>query len=172
MQEEETDELYLLRSVDMYKLFKRIEQLTGVTFSKQSKRELKINSRGFKLVVPDIVKMSAKVRATASFHMQCSVSRMLRYTALKLMCVLALANDRHQAKHMNIVSLAEGNSLWIQAKKSDTRETEDRLFRLVMSKFEASIRSTPDNRDTLNNYADVLCQKANNSIGTDLQRRS
>ncbi len=66
---------------------------------------------------------------------------------------------------MNIVSLAEGNSLWIQAKKSDTRETEDRLFRLVMSKFEASIRSTPDNRDTLNNYADVLCQKANNSIG-------
>jgi hypothetical protein len=78
MQEEETDELYLLRSVDMYKLFKRIEQLTGVTFSKQSKRELKINSRGFKLVVPDIVKMSAKVRATASFHMQCSVSRMLR----------------------------------------------------------------------------------------------
>jgi hypothetical protein len=66
---------------------------------------------------------------------------------------------------MNIVSLAEGNSLWIQAKKSDTRETEDRLFRLVMNKFEASIRSTPDNRDTLNNYADVLCQKANNSIG-------
>lgn len=66
---------------------------------------------------------------------------------------------------MNIVSLAEGNSLWIQAKKSDTRETEDRLFRLVMSKFEASIRSTPDNRDTLDNYADVLCQKANNSIG-------
>jgi hypothetical protein len=74
MQEEETDELYLLRSVDMYKLFKRIEQLTGVTFSKQSKRELKINSRGFKLVVPDIVKMSAKVRATVFFHMQCSVS--------------------------------------------------------------------------------------------------
>lgn len=131
LEEEEKDELYLLRTVDMYKLFKRIEQLTGVTFSKQSKRELKINSRGFKLVVPDIVKMSAK------------------------------------AKHMNIVSLAEGNSLWIQAKKSDTRETEDRLFRLVMSKFEASIRSTPDNRDTLNNYADVLCQKANNSIGHD-----
>jgi hypothetical protein len=51
----------------MYKLFKRIEQLTGVTFSKQSKRELKINSRGFKLVVPDIVKMSAKVRRTRIF---------------------------------------------------------------------------------------------------------
>lgn len=129
----------------MYKLFKRIEQLTGVIFSKQSKRELKANSRGFKLVVPDIVKMSAKVK-------------MLKLPWYMLIFDL-------QAKHMNIVSLAEGNSLWIQAKKSDTRETEDRLFRLVMSKFEASIRSTPDNRDTLNNYADVLCQKANNSIG-------
>jgi hypothetical protein len=69
MKEEDTDELYLLRSVDMYKLFKRIEQLTGVTFSKQSKRELKSNSRGFKLVVPDIVKMSAKVLFSFIFYM-------------------------------------------------------------------------------------------------------
>lgn len=37
---------------------------------------------------------------------------------------------------MNIVSLAEGNALWIETMKSERKETADRLFRLVMSKFE------------------------------------
>ncbi len=130
--EEEKDDFYLIMCLDMYKLFKRIKQLTGITFSKQSKRELKNNSHAFKLVVPDIVKMSAKVL--------CIV---LQDANLKLMTSLFLS---FQVKHMNIVSLAEGNWLWIETKNSETREAGDRLFRLAMSKFEASIRSTPDNR--------------------------
>ena len=86
---------------------------------------------------------------------------MLRYIKINLMCQSNLG----QVKHMNIVSLAEGNSLWIQTLKSERQATADRLFRLVMSKFEASIRSTPDNGDTLNNYAEVLIKYALSTEG-------
>jgi hypothetical protein len=67
-------------------------------------------------------------------------------------------------KHMNIVSLAEANALWIQFKNNCMGgDAGDRVFRLIMSKFEASIRSTPDNSDTLINYGQVLKRKASHS---------
>jgi tetratricopeptide (TPR) repeat protein len=116
--------------VDMYLLFKRVQQLTGVKLTDQAMKELKQNPNSFYLVSPDIEKMSVRV------------------------------------KHMNITSLAEANSLAIEALnqlEEAIRLTpglptphHERLFRLAMNKFEQAIRSTPDNLVMLNHYADVL----------------
>eukprot|EP01132_Coremiostelium_polycephalum_P000614 gene614-763_t len=64
-----------------------------------------------------------------------------------------------RVKHMNIISLAEGNALSLQCMKGDGRGSE-RLFKLATNKFEEAIRSTPDNKDILNEYAGVLKEMA------------
>jgi len=68
-------------------------------------------------------------------------------------------------KRMNIISLAEGTALAIQAmdamdEMSESSSHHDRLFRLAMSKFEQAIRSTPDNTSMLCQYAQVLTSLA------------
>jgi hypothetical protein len=51
-----------------------------------------------------------------------------------------------KAKHMNIISLAEGEALSIRAMRHTSERGADRLFRLAMTKFEMAIRATPDNK--------------------------
>lgn len=68
-----------------------------------------------------------------------------------------------RVKHMNVVSVAEANSLAIQSIRAQEAKLSDRLFGLAMSRFEEAIKSTPDNRDILNNYADVLLKVADST---------
>lgn len=119
---EEQNNFDIKTQINMYYLFLRISEKTGIKFSKQSRKELKKNPANFNVVISDIKKVSVQV------------------------------------KHMNIVSISEGNALSIQSMRIEIGG--DRLFRLAMSKFEEAISSTPDNQDTLNNYADVLCRVA------------
>ena len=68
-QQEEPVAFDIRGSLNFFKLFKRIHQLTGVKFSKQSRRELKKNPEDFKLVIPDIVALSVKVNQShAEIH--------------------------------------------------------------------------------------------------------
>jgi hypothetical protein len=64
-----------------------------------------------------------------------------------------------QVTHMNIVSYAEGMSLYL-ASRQEGGNCSRRLFRLAESKFDGAVRSTPDNLSTLNTYADVLRDRA------------
>jgi Clustered mitochondria/Hom_end-associated Hint/Translation initiation factor eIF3 subunit 135/Leucine Rich repeat len=103
-------------------LFRRLQHLSGIKIAKRALVELERAPDAFKIVLPDIKKISARV------------------------------------KHMNIISLAEGNALSIESMHSGT--DGERLFRLAMRKFETSIRATPDNEATLNNYGDELVRHA------------
>jgi hypothetical protein len=71
-----------------------------------------------------------------------------------------------QVTHMNIVSYAEGMSLYL-ASKQEAGNCGRRLFRLAESKFDGAVRSTPDNVNTLNTYADVLRDRAARSEDED-----
>ncbi len=71
-----------------------------------------------------------------------------------------------QVTHMNIVSYAEGMSLYL-ASKQESGPCGRRLFRLAESKFDGAVRSTPDNLSTLNTYADVLRDRAARAADED-----
>lgn len=107
-------------------LFKRIQQLTGIRLTKRAQNELKNNPRSVKLVVADIKKV---------IHVQplnhCTVVNIFPQIGVSV-------------KRMNIISLAEGNALAIQAMDAIDEATEfdshhDRLFRLAMDKYENSL---------------------------------
>eukprot|EP01113_Clastostelium_recurvatum_P028334 TRINITY_DN3429_c0_g1_i2.p1 TRINITY_DN3429_c0_g1~~TRINITY_DN3429_c0_g1_i2.p1 ORF type:complete len:2680 (+),score=686.41 TRINITY_DN3429_c0_g1_i2:120-8159(+) len=106
------------------------------------------------------------------------------------MVVPDITNMDVQVKHMNLVSLFEGNALALQClhlttnaghvqrtlssnSSSNTEGTtrgSQRLFRLATDKFEDAIRATPDNIAILNNYADVLEKLALRSGGADCMK--
>eukprot|EP01133_Synstelium_polycarpum_P013661 gene13661-16088_t len=122
---EERDPNFDLSSqVDMYHIFVRIQNMTGIKLADESMKELMKDPRSFRVVLSDITSMDVKV------------------------------------KHMNIISLAEGNALSLQCMKWEGRTGSERLFKLATNKFEEAIRSTPDNKDILNDYANVLMQLA------------
>jgi hypothetical protein len=114
LQEEQDPNYDIKAQINMYYLFKRTSQKTGIKFTKQSREELKKNPASFNVVISDIKKLAVQV------------------------------------KHMNIVSISEGNALSIQSMRIEVGG--DRLFRLAMSKFEEAISSTPDNQVTDGKY--------------------
>lgn len=92
-----------------------------------------------------------------------------------------------RAKHMDIISHAEGAALCIQAMHTKGEESGrlltrsvirliitdgsiDRLYNLAMSKFDTALSSTPDNQLILKNWGDALCEQMKNKTGEERDR--
>ena len=60
--EEKNQDFDLRKNINIYLLFKRVQQLTGVGLTKQAQRDLKNNPESFRIVQSDINKVAAKVK--------------------------------------------------------------------------------------------------------------
>ena len=60
--EEVAESFDLRKNINIFRLFKRVQRLTGVKFTKQAQRDLKENPNLFKIVRSDISKISARVK--------------------------------------------------------------------------------------------------------------
>lgn len=74
-----------------------------------------------------------------------------------------------KAKHMDIISHAEGAALCIQAMNTKGEES-DRLFNLAMAKFDTALSSMPDNQLILKNWGDGLCEQMKTKAGEERDR--
>ena len=142
---EEQQRSFSLRSlVDLYTLFRRLQQLTGIRFTKIVMQQLK-SSEHFELVSPDIRKMGVRVK-----HM--NITSQAQGSALAIQAMASMNS------HIDLYHTMQG--LVGYDIRSDASTSYDRLFNLSMMKYEQAIRATPDNKSMLTHYAGTLIRFA------------
>lgn len=142
---EEQQRSFSLRPlVDLVTLFRRLQQLTGIRFTKIVMQQLQ-SSEFFELVTPDIRKMGVRVK-----HM--NITSQAQGAAL---AIQAMASMNAHIDLYHTVQGLPGYDL-----RSDASTSYDRLFNLSMMKYEQAIRATPDNKSMLTHYASTLIRFA------------
>ena len=145
----------------------------SATFWRELQVEIQVQFRGALAVHEQIPEHLIQLRGQLSFYLL--LKRLQRLAAVTLSKQslqelktspgdfrVVLPDIEHvfaQVTHMNIVSYAEGMSLFL-ASKQEGGNCSRRLFRLAETKFDSAVRSTPDNVNTLLTYADVLRDRA------------
>lgn len=142
--EEQQRSFSLRQLVDLVTLFRRLQQLTGIRFTKIVMQQLQ-SSEFFELVTPDIRKMGVRVK-----HM--NITSQAQGAAL---AIQAMASMNAHIDLYHTVQGLPGYDL-----RSDASSSYDRLFNLSMMKYEQAIRATPDNKSMLTHYASTLIRFA------------
>lgn len=144
---EEKQRSFSLRpSVDLHTLFRRLQALTGIQFTKIVMQQLK-SSKYFELVSPDIRKMGVRVK-----HM--NITSQAQGAALAIQAMASMNS------HIELVHTVRDLPGFDPRNEEYKSSSYDRLLDLSMMKYEQAIRATPDNKSMLTHYASTLLRVA------------